>query len=91
MARQVLKPCLLDGQWWYLQRERFDLASHFITQGVTTKEWTENVQLKVVKLDGEQEVFHLALLRLDMFVPLTSKVTPQLEGLEEPEYRLFWI
>ena len=53
--------------------------------------WTENVQLKVVKLDEEQDVFRLALLYIDMFVPLTSRITPELEGLEEPEYRLFWV
>jgi hypothetical protein len=26
-----------------------------------------------------------------MFVPLTNKIVPELEELEEPEYRLFWV
>jgi len=78
-------------KWWYLQRERVDIASRFFTQGITTNEWAENVQLEVVKLDEEQEVFHLALLYIDMLAPLTSKITPELDGLEEPEYRLFWV
>ena len=79
------------GKWWYLQRERVDIASNFITNGFTENEWNDNIQMKVVKLDGEQEIFHLKLLYLDMFVPLTSMIIPEIEGLEEPEYRLFWV
>jgi len=79
------------GRWWYLQRERPDVASLFITQGITAAEWAEKVGLEVLKLDGEQEILHLALLYLDMFVPLTSMITPQFTGFEEPGYRLFWV
>jgi hypothetical protein len=79
------------GKWWYLQRERVDMASCLVVQGIAANEWAENVQLKVVKLDGEQEIFHLTLLYVDMFVPLTNKIVPELEELEEPEYRLFWV
>lgn len=79
------------GKWWYLQRERMNMASRCFTQGITTHEWADNVRLEVTKLEGEQEVFHLSLLYLDMLIPLTSKITPQFERLEEPEYRLFWV
>lgn len=75
--------------WWYLQNERMDEASHLLTQGVTVREWFDNVKLEVVKLDEEQEMFHMRLLYLDLFTPLTTNIEPQMEGLEEPEYRLF--
>ncbi len=78
-------------KWWYLQRERIDMASCYFTKGVMRDEWADNVKLEVVKLDGEQEMFHLSLLYLDMMVPLTSMITPKLEELEEPEYRLFYV
>lgn len=90
-ARQFALTGKKAGKWWYLQRERVDIAAHFVTHGFTKNELNENVQLKVVRLDGEQEIFHLTLLYLDMFVPLTSKIMPKVEGLEEPEYRLFWV
>jgi hypothetical protein len=80
-----------SGKWWYLQRERVDKASCYLTKGITLDEWSENIKLEVIKLDGEQEIFHMALLYVDMFVPLTSMITPDLVGLEEPEYRLFWV
>jgi hypothetical protein len=80
-----------QGKWWYLQRERTDIASRLFIQGITPQEWADNIGLEVVKLEGEQEVFHLSLLYLDMLVPLTSMIVPQFEGLEEPEYRLFWV
>ena len=79
------------GKWWYLQMERMNMASRCFTQGITTHEWADSVKLEVAKLDGEQEVFHLSLLYLDMLIPLTSMITPQFEGLKEPEYRLFWV
>ena len=79
------------GEWWYLQREEADMASRCVTQGITTQEWADNMKLEVAKLDGEQEMFHLSLLYLDMFVPLTNMITPQFDGLGEPEYRLFWV
>lgn len=76
------------GEWWYLQREKADRAAHYLAQGISA-EWNDNVKLEVVKLDGEQEIFHLNLLHIDMFVPLTSMIAQHFEGLEEPEYRLF--
>jgi hypothetical protein len=79
------------GKWWYLQRERMDMVSRCFTQGITPDEWANNVKLEVAKMEGEHEMFHLSLLYLDMWVPLTRVITPQVEGLEEPEYRLFWI
>lgn len=75
--------------WWYLQNERMDEASRFLTQGATGPEWFDNVKLEVIKMDGEQEMFHMRLLYLDLFLPLTTDVEPQMEGLEEPEFRLF--
>lgn len=79
------------GKWWYLQRERMDMVSCCFTQGITADEWANQVKLEVAKLEEEHEMFHLSLLYLDMWVPLTRVITPQVEGLEEPEYRLFWI
>ena len=80
-----------QGKWWYLQRERVNEASHYFTKGITSDEWAKNVKLEVVKLEGEQEIFHLAISYIDMLVPLTSMITPQFEGLEEPDFRLFWV
>jgi hypothetical protein len=77
------------GSWWYLQNERMDEAARFLTKGVTQSEWYSSVKLEVVKLEGEQEMFHMRLLYLDLFSPLTTNVEPQLEGLQEPEFRLF--
>ena len=79
------------GKWCYLQRERMDMVSRCFTQGITADEWANKVKLEVAKLDGEQEMFHLSLLYLDMLIPLTSMITPQFKALEEPEYRLFWV
>lgn len=79
------------GKWWYLQRERIDAALHFATQRFTLNEWAENLQLKVIRVGQEQEVFHLKLLYLDMFVPLTNNIMPQFDDFKEPEYRLFWV
>ena len=79
------------GKWWYLQRERMDIASRCFTHGVTSDEWANSIKLEVAKLEEEHEMFHLSLLYLDMLIPLTRVITPQLDGLEEPEYRLFWI
>jgi hypothetical protein len=76
-------------QWWYVQNERMDEAFRFMTQGVLQREWRENVKLEVVRLAEEQEMFHLRLLYLDLFIPLTIDVMPEMEGLEEPEFRLF--
>ena len=75
--------------WWYLQREEMDLASRFLTQGVSAAEWCQNVTLEVIRLNEQEELFHLRLLYVDLFAPLTKSIEPQLNGLEEPEYRLF--
>lgn len=77
------------GAWWYLQSERTNEASHFLTQGVSKSEWSQNVKLEVIRLEGEQEMFHLKLLYLDLLTPLTEAVQPEMEGMEEPEFRLF--
>ena len=66
-----------------------DEASRFLTQGVTEREWFDSVKLEVIKMDGEQEMFHMRILYLDLFSPLTTNVEPQMEGLDEPEFRLF--
>ena len=79
------------GKWWYLQREKYDMASRYFTQGITTQEWIDNMKLEVIKLEGEQEIFHLTLLYLDMFVPLTSLISPELNDFKEPDFRLFWV
>ena len=54
-------------------------------------EWAGNVRLEVIRLEEDQELFHLRLLYLDMFVPLTTAIKPELTDLEEPEFRLFWV
>ena len=75
--------------WWYLQNERMDEASHYIKNGVTMNDWFNNVNLEVIKLDEGGELFHLSLLYLDFIVPITSNIQPQLDGLPEPEFKLF--
>ena len=75
--------------WWYLQNERMDEAAYFIKHGVTEAEWFNNVKLEVIRLDEEQEIFHMNLLYLDLLVPLTINVKPHFDGLQEPEFRLF--
>jgi hypothetical protein len=75
--------------WWYLQNERMDEASAFMTRGVSEAEWCNSVRLEVIKLEGEQEMFHIRLLYLDLFSPLTANIQPQMDRLEEPEFRLF--
>jgi len=67
------------------------MVSRCCTQGITADEWANNVKLEVAKLEEAHEMFCLSLLYLDMWIPLTRVITPQVEGLEEPEYRLFWI
>ncbi|MFA6033129.1 MAG: hypothetical protein WC889_09545 [Myxococcota bacterium] len=76
-------------EWWYLQNERMAEAARFMTQGVPVNEWEQNVRLEVIRLEKDQEMFHLKLLYLDLFTPLTCGVKPEMEGLEEPEFRLF--
>ncbi|MGO8788706.1 MAG: HNH endonuclease [Terriglobia bacterium] len=76
-------------EWWYLQHERIDEVSLFLTRGASEYEWPQNVSLEVIDLGAEQEMFHLSLLYLDMFSPLTAHVQPQIEGLAEPDFRLF--
>jgi hypothetical protein len=76
-------------KWWYFQRERMDIALNYFTEGITKREWGDGVKLEVVNLDYGQEIFRCSLLYLDLIVPLTSMIRPALEGLEEPEYRLF--
>jgi hypothetical protein len=75
--------------WWYLQNERMNEASHYLMQGVTAMEWFENVKMEVIKLDGGQEMFHLKLLYMDLFTPLTTNIEPQFGEMDEPEFRLF--
>jgi hypothetical protein len=75
--------------WWYLQNEHMNKASHFIMQGVKETEWFDSLKLEVIKLDREQEIFHISLLYLDLFVPLTINMQPQFDSLLEPEFRIF--
>jgi hypothetical protein len=77
------------GGWWYLQNEQMHEASRFLTHGVSEAEWFRNVKLEVIRLEGDQEMFHLRLLYLDIFTPLTAEIQPDVEGLDEPEFRLF--
>ena len=77
--------------WWYLQNERMREASRFIMQGVTVAEWSRTVRLEVMKLEDEQEMFHLGILYLDLFVPLTTRVQPDMPGMKAPEFRLFGV
>ncbi len=80
-----------SASWWYFQSEDITSASRYFTQGVPTKEWSDNCRLEVILLDSGAEIFHLKILYLDMFVPLVEGVQPELDALPEPEYRLFWI
>ena len=89
IARELALTGKNTNGWWYLQNERMTEASHFITMGVSASEWADNVLMEVVKLADEQEIFHLKLMYLDLFTPLTTAIQPDLEGLEEPEFRLF--
>jgi hypothetical protein len=91
LARSFALTGAKPGRWWYVQRERPEEVSRYITSGVTVKEWYETVGLEVIQLGDEQEVFHLSLLYLEMFTPLTSEVAPDMQGVEEPEFRLFWL
>jgi hypothetical protein len=75
--------------WWYLQVERMQEASSFITQGVSVSDWFQNIKLEVLRLEKEEEMFHLKLLYLDLFTPLTGAVKSEMDGMEEPEFRLF--
>ena len=77
------------GAWWYLQNERMQEASRFITRGVSEAEWLQNVKLEVIGLERDKEMFHLKLLYLDLFTPLTQGIEPDIKGLDEPEFRLF--
>ncbi len=78
-----------ERSWWYLQCEDMAMASHYITRGVSFDEWANNVKLDVIVIEDNAEIFHLRLLYMDILVPLEPRIKPQLEGLEEPEYRLF--
>ncbi len=75
--------------WWYLQMERMDEASRLFTHGITESEWVRSVKLEVIKLEEGQEMFHLGLTYLDLLTPLTTAVQPEMEGMQEPEFRLF--
>lgn len=75
--------------WWYLQVERMRDASRLIMQGVSRSDWLQKIKLEVVKLEAQQEIFHLNLLYLDLFTPLTEEVQLDMDGMEEPEFRLF--
>lgn len=88
-ARQYALTGEKTDTWWYLQVERKDEGSHYMMQGVSETEWLQNVSLEVMKMDDGQEIFRLKLLYLDMFTPLTVGVLPDMEGMDEPEYRLF--
>ena len=88
-ARQYALTGDKTDAWWYIQVERMNEASHILTKGVSESEWFQNVKLEVIRLEEEQEMFHLRLLFLDLFTPLTESVQPEIEGMEEPEFRLF--
>ena len=77
--------------WWYLQVERMQVASRFVSHGVSESEWSQNIKLEVVKLEKKQEMFHLKLLYLDLFTPLTEAVKAEMDGLQDPEFRLFLV
>lgn len=88
-ARQYALTGRKTDKWWYLQVERMAEATRLITQGVSEVEWFRNVELEVIRLEEEQEIFHLKLLYLDVFTPLTEAIQPEMQGMEEPEFRLF--
>jgi len=76
--------------WWYLQHEDYSAASYYITQGVKSKEWSDNVKLETVTIEYDAEVFHLKLIYIDFITPLEPRIKPPpKDSLYEPEYRLF--
>ena len=90
-ARKFVRQPAPSVKWWFLQRENMNRASHYITNGVSMREWVENVELNIVDCGEEAELFHLKLLYLDFMIPLEQRILPDIgEELQEPEYRLFW-
>lgn len=76
--------------WWYLQYEDYSVASHYVTHGVTTQKWVENIKLEVEIIEDDAEIFHLKLMYMDLITPLEPRVKPPPKAsLSEPEYRLF--
>jgi len=85
-ARWGTKP----GAWWYLQREDHALAAKLFRREVIND--FEPIVLEMCRIgeaDDMAEVFHLRLFFLDMFVPMESRILPDVNDLPEPEYRLF--
>lgn len=76
--------------WWYLQHEDYQAAFTYITKGITTKEWANNVKLETVIIEDSAEIFHLKLMYIDFITPLESRICPPTRNsLPEPANRLF--
>ena len=91
MARSYALTGEKNSAWWYLQVENIDFASKMITRGVAFSEWQEGISMRVTEIEDGAEIFHLHLLYVDMLVPLDPRIHPDINGLSEPEYRLFRI
>lgn len=74
--------------WWYLQHEDLTAATKYLTNAASLLDWEKGFALEVHRLEEGHEVFHLRLLYIDVFAPLTVGVEPTNDFIE-PEYRLF--
>jgi hypothetical protein len=88
-ARRFALTGVKDWDWWYFQQEDMQAASRFITNGVSDADWRDGVRFKTIYLDHEPVSFNLRLLYLNMLVPLIYSEEPTMDGLKEPEFRLF--
>lgn len=76
--------------WWYLEHDDYSMASYYITRGVTTQEWANNIKFETVIIEDEAEVFHFKLLYMNFMTPLEPRIKPPpTDTLPEPEWRLF--
>jgi hypothetical protein len=85
-ARDYALKGMKADEWWYLQREDLTLAAKLFRHEPVADR--EPVLLETCDVGDSAEVFHLRLSYLDMFVPMESRIVPDLADLPEPEYRL---
>jgi hypothetical protein len=89
LARQFARTPSRNTQWWFLLYANHEKLFERFSHGVSQKDWAEGVRLEITEVEGA-EVFHLKLLDMDLITPLEGNVLPPtMDGLPEPEYRLF--
>ncbi len=78
------------SEWWYLQREDHALAQRLFNRELVLNFEPYELSCHAAENgDDSAEVFYLRIFFLEFFVPMESRIVPQLEGLHEPEHRLF--